>query len=774
MQNPPCMRTCIPFSLTVVFILLPCCTPVVKEYRDLKSKNYQKYYVSGQQPVYHGDSLITISFPVGGMGEGYILFGGRGNIQAFHPGSGGPPEDPLQAFFGIWAKEGSEFNSVEDVEFEPVVRLLERRIPAEQSGYPSEIPYLAGIPRLRQGSFKGQFPFGTWQLKDRDLPVQAEMEAYNPFIPLDQASSSLPACLVRWKLTNPLQKSVEVSLAFGISSALSEGIKVEEISMESYRGMKLSGTENDQELVVVTSPDAGIQTHAQPQIFWQDFADDGHLEPLGIQDVNGFVSPVIHSLFLKTTLPPGGEAVIPMIFSWTSLNRQDLPDAASMAVNIIREMDYLYTNSRAFSDVINQSSYPDYLIHTLGGDIVQLKHAGEVQSGIHAEMAGRFFPGDDTVPWEYLSKGMTGHQDDPEIPLMNILQVYLNWKLTGETAGLKRHWDVLTRQMEQIQDMMPQGDMISGSLYLAALKACCAMAVQLQATEKAEQYLRSFDESVTLYEDKCWNGEYFIQSAGSEQEEDLQIGTGCHSDQLLGQCLAWSSGMDSLLSPVLMKRAMLSVFRYNFSKNLSKHINAGRGNVVNDEGGLLTCTWPHGNRPFIPVPYADEVWTGIEYTTAANMIYCGMVDEGLEMIRISEDRFRGYNRNPWSIHPEGFCSQRPAWHLHLALSGYRFDAAEKSMTFHPKINQSQFTCFWSTDKGWGRAKISANSISIEVLFGELDIDRITVPANYGYRDVDQISHGKASLNAGREYIHIHLTGSMPLACGTKLSMKLRQ
>jgi hypothetical protein len=96
------------------------------------------------------------------------------------------------------------------------------------------------------------------------------------------------------------------------------------------------------------------------------------------------------------------------------------------------------------------------------------------------------------------------------------------------------------------------------------------------------------------------------------------------------------------------------------------------------------------------------------------------------------------------------------------------------MTFHPRINQAEFTCFWITNKGWGRAYISSSSIELEVLFGELDINRITLPTNYGYRDVDEISHGKASVCADRQSIHILLTGSMPLAGWTKLSMKLRK
>ena len=757
------MRICISLSLTVIFILLTCCTPVVKEYRDLKSKNYQKYYVSGRQPVYRGDSLKTISFPVGGMGEGYVLFGGRGDIQAFHFTDDSSKAGPMKAFFGIWAKEGSEFNSVEDVEFEPVVRLLEGRIPGEQTGYPSEIPYLAGIPRFRQASFEGKFPFGTWQLEDRDVPVQAEMEVYNPFIPLDEASSSLPACIIRWKLSNPLQKPLEVSLAFAVSPALPDGARIEEISPEGYRGIKLNGTDPYEELVVVTSPEAGILTHDHPQIFWQDFADDGQLEPFKIQDMNGSGSPVVYSLFLKMTLAPGGEAVIPVILSWSSMNPGDHRDAASIAGSIIRDLDYLYNSSRAFSDVLSNSSYPDYLVHLLAGDMLQLKHAKKGRSGIFPEMNIRMFPGHDPDPMVHLSTGVISHPDRPEIRLVNILQVYLDWKLTGETTGLKRHWGLLTGQMEQIRGIMTGRDMVSGSLYLAALKACAELAGQLDAPEQVEGYRRLFEASVTLYEGKLWNGEYFNQD-----------GNGCHADQLLGQCLAWSAGLDSLLGDELMGRAMSSVFRYNFSRNLNKHISAGRGNVVNDEGGLLTCTWPHGNRPVVPVLHADEVWTGVEYTTAANMIYFGMVDEGMEIIRMSADRFRGYNRNPWSVHPDNFWSSRPAWYLHLALSGYHFNATEMSMTFHPRINRSEFTCFWSTNKGWGRASISGSSIEIEVLFGELDIDRITLPASYGYHYVDEISHGKASVIADRESVHILLNGFMPLACGTTLSMKFRQ
>ena len=49
--------------------------------------------------------------------------------------------------------------------------------------------------------------------------------------------------------------------------------------------------------------------------------------------------------------------------------------------------------------------------------------------------------------------------------------------------------------------------------------------------------------------------------------------------------------------------------------------------------GLLICTWPKGGRPPAVMLYSDEVWTGIEYQVAAHMIYEGMIEEGLAIVR---------------------------------------------------------------------------------------------------------------------------------------------
>jgi len=121
-------------SLVSVLLWTASCTPVVKEYKDLKSRTYRKYYASGLSPEYRGDSLRNIRFPVGGMGSGYVLLGGRGQFLAAEDSQGEIPRLSKSAF-AIRFHEGSEFNSVREVEFSPEVRIAEGRIPEDMAGH---------------------------------------------------------------------------------------------------------------------------------------------------------------------------------------------------------------------------------------------------------------------------------------------------------------------------------------------------------------------------------------------------------------------------------------------------------------------------------------------------------------------------------------------------------------------------------------------------------------------------------------------------------------
>ena len=92
-------------------------------------------------------------------------------------------------------------------------------------------------------------------------------------------------------------------------------------------------------------------------------------------------------------------------------------------------------------------------------------------------------------------------------------------------------------------------------------------------------------------------------------------------------------GLGYILPPDHVKKAIHSVYRYNFKTDFHDHDNTQRTYVLNDEKGLLICTWPKGGRPEYPFVYSHEVWTGIEYHVAAHLIYEGYLEEGLAIVK---------------------------------------------------------------------------------------------------------------------------------------------
>ena len=136
----------------------------------------------------------------------------------------------------------------------------------------------------------------------------------------------------------------------------------------------------------------------------------------------------------------------------------------------------------------------------------------------------------------------------------------------------------------------------------------------------------------------------FMETYWSDEFGELkyQIGEGCISDQILGQWHAEVAGLGGFLDPDKVTAALKSVHANNFRANLADHFNPCRNYAYEDEGGLLVATYPEGVRqPMVAAPYAEEVWTGIEYMSASHMIMRGLVDEGLAIVRAARDRHDG-------------------------------------------------------------------------------------------------------------------------------------
>lgn len=312
--------------------------------------------------------------------------------------------------------------------------------------------------------------------------------------------------------------------------------------------------------------------------------------------------------------------------------------------------------------------------------------------------------------------------------LGGILKVYRDWQLCGDDAWLRRLWPKVVKALEYAWEQWdPDRDGVItgiqhntydiefvgpntmiGSFYLGALHAAERMALHLGDTERAALYHTVYERGRAATED-LFNGEYYIQRAPDDPELKYQYGEGCLSDQLIGQWFAHIVGLGHILDPDHVRSAIQAVFRHNWQTDFWEHANPQRIYALNDEQGLLLCSWPRGNRPRFPFVYSDEVWCGIEYQVASHLIYEGFVDEGLAVVKGVRARHDGKRRNPWNEFECGshYARSLASWSVLLALSGFQADAPNRRLAFAPKLASDPFECFWSTASGWGAYRQSA-------------------------------------------------------------------
>ena len=235
-----------------------------------------------------------------------------------------------------------------------------------------------------------------------------------------------------------------------------------------------------------------------------------------------------------------------------------------------------------------------------------------------------------------------------------IVRLLREWRMTGDNhiiddLGAKaldaleyciRTWDpdrdgVAEGEQHNTYDIEFYGvNPLGGSMYLAALHAGAQIAEYLKLDEKAAEYEAMYTEGSCKLDKLLWNGEYYIQKISAEEmlHNKYQYGDGCLSDQLMGQYMAFLTGMGYIMPEENVKKAYESILRYNYRDGLEDFANPFRVYALNDEAGLLLCTWPHGGRPNFPFYFCDEIWTGIEYQIAACLIWSGKTEEGLKNV----------------------------------------------------------------------------------------------------------------------------------------------
>jgi len=356
--------------------------------------------------------------------------------------------------------------------------------------------------------------------------------------------------------------------------------------------------------------------------------------------------------------------------------------------------------------------------------------------------------------------------------LGGIMKVYREWQISGDRAWLERMYLLAKRSMDfcveqwdprhaglieephhntyDIEFWGPDG--LTSSFYLGALAAMALLARDAGHPEDAIAYEELGDKGAQAIETRLFNGEYYQQEimvkglrdealftvpADDSDEAILlkaegpkyQIDSGCLSDGVFGAWLAQLCGIESPQNRDSIRSHLAAVYRHNFKPSLWEHANPQRpGYALGDEPGLLLCSWPKGGKPTLPFVYSDEVWTGIEYQVASHLIAEGMVTEGLTVVKAVRARYNGHTRNPWNEYECGnyYARAMASYTLLIAISGFRYSAATRTLSVAPRLEADPFTCFFSTASGWGTFTLCADRLEVRLAAGELQVDQLEV------------------------------------------------
>ncbi|GAT35566.1 hypothetical protein TSACC_3637 [Terrimicrobium sacchariphilum] len=357
--------------------------------------------------------------------------------------------------------------------------------------------------------------------------------------------------------------------------------------------------------------------------------------------------------------------------------------------------------------------------------------------------------------------------------LGGIMKLYRDWQISGDTAWLRRLYPLALRSIEYcINQWDPDrigavvephhntydiefwgADGMCTTIYAGALSAMSEICAALGDSAGAEKYRDLASRSARYLKGKLFNGEYFEQKvqyrglrdtsflekiAGRLKAEEsdsklrlmkkegplYQYGKGCLSDGVIGAWMAQIYGISTPLDDELVRKSLYSIHRYNFRKDLSDHANCQRpGYAIGSESGLLLCSWPRGGKPTLPFIYSDEVWTGIEYQVASHLIECGLVREGLQIVKAVRSRYDGAVRNPWNEYECGnyYARALASFALLGSLSGFRYSAVTKTLWFAPKISKQSFQTFFSTASGYGIISLDRGRLTVRLIEGTLSL-----------------------------------------------------
>ncbi len=366
------------------------------------------------------------------------------------------------------------------------------------------------------------------------------------------------------------------------------------------------------------------------------------LQPIGSEDATIDETPLggnqIGGVEAVCELKPGESKTFTFVMSWhfpnTPINGRtrwyasNFDDADAVAVEVLRDLESLTSQTRLWRDVWYAGTLPHWLLERtlLTVDALQTNTCYRFEDGQfwawegvgccagtcthvwhYAQTVARLFPDLERDLRERTDFGLGFRESDGFIDFRGgqakrdatdgqagvILRTYREHEMSGNDEFLKRVWPKCKKAIEFLisqdaRDGSPDGIPVGkqhntldadwygkvpvlASLYLAALRAGEEMARTVGDQVAAERYRNIYEKGVKniiqLFKEDFG---YFVQEEDVNHLDAIGIGNGCYIDQVMGQWWAFNLGLGRLYDGAAIRSALNRLWDYNFCPDIGQ------------------------------------------------------------------------------------------------------------------------------------------------------------------------------------------------------------
>lgn len=348
---------------------------------------------------YSGEYTQLVSFPLGGIGSGCVGLAGNGRLidwEIFNKPSKGSTNGCSHFAVRALNKKSGKILDARVLNGDLYGNYI-GRTDEPFAGDGPENKSMAGFPHFKNCEFEGNFPFADIAFSDPHFPAQVKLTAFNPFIPLNDADSSIPAAFFEIEIHNTTDSELEYGVCFSVANPAENSVNK---PLESGKGVLLAG---GGELCFATDcENTAVQLYRYRggwsdalETFWREMTEKPALPPRNYDTPGKFDTAAVEArIFVK----PGESKTVRFVMSWyypvtgrttppLSLGRGEVPwdtkwnnyyaklfaSAADCVSYCLKNWDRLRSKSMIFQKALSDSTLPPEVLEAISATLSVLK-----------------------------------------------------------------------------------------------------------------------------------------------------------------------------------------------------------------------------------------------------------------------------------------------------------------------------------------------------------------------------------------------------------------